>query len=316
MDDPKPKILIAGATGFIGKALTQRLSPHYQIIALSRNAENAQRLLGPKVKAVHWNAKSPQSWAHHANDAFAIINLAGQNIAASRWTKAAKNTILQSRLDAARAVADVLKLVDRKPKVVIQASAIGYYGPRGYEKLYEDAPPGDGFLPEVCRQVEQTTSQITELGVRLIILRTGVVLGPDRGALPRFAAPFRFYLGGYAGSPNQWLSWISQTDQSAAIQFLLEHQALSGPFNLTSPNPVTIKDFSKTLGKALQKPAWTRMPSLAVRLIFGQMGTEVVLCSQRVLPKRLLEAGFEFEHIDVGTVLRDIYNRKDYHEPR
>jgi uncharacterized protein (TIGR01777 family) len=221
-----------------------------------------------------------------------------------------KDKILGSRLDSIRAVADAVEKAERKPEVVIQASAIGYYGSRGDGELDEDSRCGEGFLAEVCREVERAAGQIKEMGVRLVLIRTGVVLGLGGGALPRFAAPFRFYLGGYVGSAGQWLSWIGLGDEVAAIRFLMEHEGLDGVFNLTSPLPVTVKEFAKTLGRVLNKPAWTSVPGFVVKLGLGQMGTEVLLGSQRVLARRLVEAGFEFENSELCDALSCIYKRR------
>jgi len=311
MADNRRKVLITGATGFIGSALAQQLCSQYEVVGLSRNVEKASKLLGGEVRVVEWDGRTRQGWANEADGAFAIVNLAGQNIASGRWTKTAKERILQSRLDAIGAVVDAVENVERRPEVVIQASAIGYYGSRGEEELDEDSTGGEGFLAEVCRKIEKAVRKIAELGVRLVVIRTGVVLGLGGGALPRFAAPFRFYLGGYVGSAEQRLSWIGLSDEVGAIRFLMEHEALSGAFNLTSPRPVNVKEFAKTLGHVLNKPAWTSVPGFVIRLGMGQMGTEVLLGSQHVLPKRLIEAGFEFEHSDLGDALRCIYKRKE-----
>lgn len=310
MAEAKKKVLITGATGFIGSALAEDLCSDYEVVGLSRNAEKASRQLGSGVRAVQWDGRTAEGWADEADGAYAIVNLAGQSIASGRWTRAVKEKVLNSRLDATRAVADAIEKAERRPEVVIQTSAIGFYGSRGEEELDEDSASGEGFAPEICRKFEQAAGRIGELGVRTVAIRTGVVLGPGGGALPRFAAPFRFYVGGHIGSAGQWLSWIGLSDEVAAIRFLMERGQLSGAFNLTSPEPVTMKDFAKTLGKVLNKPAWTSVPGLVVRLVLGQMGTEILLASQRVLPKRLLEAGFEFRHSNLSDALRCIYKRR------
>ncbi len=305
------RVVITGATGFIGSALVRELCAQYELVALSRDVQKASKLFGSDVRVVQWDGGTAEGWADEAEGAYAIINLAGQNIASGRWTKAVKDRILQSRLDAIRAVADAVEKAEHKPEVVIQASAIGFYGSRGDEELNEESGAGGGFLAEVCRELERAAERIEKLGVRPVVIRTGVVLGLEGGALPRFAAPFRFYLGGYVGSAGQWLSWIGLNDEVAAIRFLMENDQLSGIFNLTSPGPVTVKEFAKTLGKVLNKPAWTSVPAFVIRLGMGQMGTEVLLGSQRVLPKRLAEAGFEFAHSNLSDALRCVYKRRE-----
>ena len=299
------RVVVTGATGFIAKALCEHLHNDYEIIALSRNAARAQQSLGQLASVVQWDGRTPAGWVARADGALAIINLAGENIASGRWTKSKKHRILQSRLDAANAIAEAVRQLSNKPKVIIQASATGYYGSRQDEQLDETSPPGQGFLAGVCRSAESLANEIESLGTRFVAIRTGVVLGPRGGALDKFKKPFPFYLGGYLGTGKQWLSWISLDDEVAAIKFLMENEHLHGVFNLTAPQPVTMKQFSKILGKALRRPAWLPVPGLFVRLALGEMA-KMLLSGQRVLPKRLLESGFEFEHENLESALNAI----------
>jgi uncharacterized protein (TIGR01777 family) len=291
------RVVIAGATGFIGKALSQRLHENYEVIALSRDANRAARILGDLATIVEWDGRTAGSWVRWADGALAIINLAGENVAAWRWDESKKSTIQQSRLSSIRAIIKAIKLSPNKPRVVIQASAIGYYGPRGDEQLDEMSPAGKGFLADVCRRSEDLAGQIRALGVRCVIIRTGVVLGTEAGALPRLMRPYKVYLGGHLGSAKQWFSWISLDDEVAAIKFLMDKENLEGVFNLTSPQPVTMKEFCKVLGKVLRRPAWVTVPGFMVRLAFGEMAKEMLLTGQRVIPRRLLEAGFGFKSV-------------------
>jgi len=300
------RVVITGATGFIGRALCRELHKDYQIVALSRNAERARKSIGDLAKIVRWDAKTPAGWAGEADGALAIINLAGENVASGRWSKMRKSRILQSRIDASKAVIETIKQLKNKPRVVIQASAIGYYGPREDQQLDETSMPGKGFLASVCRDVENSTEEIEGLGVRRVVIRTGIVLGRDGGALAKLITPFRFYLGGHLGSGRQWFSWIHLEDQVAAIKFLMENENLQGVFNLTAPQPVTMKEFCKILGKVLHRPAWLNVPGFAARLALGEMADEMLLAGQRVLPNRLLDTGFDFKYANAEQALNDI----------
>ncbi len=300
------RVVITGATGFIGSQLCSQLQKDYELIALSRDPRRAAKLLPARLTVLEWDARTTAAWGRHVDGAFAVINLAGENIASGRWTKSKKQTILHSRINASRAVLEAVYQADKKPKVVIQASAIGYYGSRSDEQLDEDSTNGNGFLADVCRKCEGFTEKIQAAGVRAVVIRTGMALGPQGGALPKFIKPFRFYLGGCIGTGNQWVSWIHLHDEVAAIRFLMENDSLHGAFNLAAPQPVTMKQFVGCLAKVLKKPAWLPIPSFLARLAFGQMAGEILLASQRVIPKRLLQAGFEFKYGDLKNALTDI----------
>ena len=300
------RVVITGATGFIGRALCKALHKDYEVIALSRDAGRAAKSVGDMAKVIEWDGRTTGSWFTQANGAFAIINLAGENVASGRWNESKKAGILHSRLDSAKAVIEVIKQVDKKPAVVIQASAIGWYGPRSDEPLDEDSTPGKGFLANVCRDVENSAEEIEELGARCAVIRTGVVLGRDGGAFAKLVKPFRFFLGGHLGSGRQWFSWIHLEDQIAAIKFLMENEHLKGAFNLTAPQPVTMKEFCKILGKVLHRPARLNVPAFAARLALGEMADEMLLTGQKVLPKRLLNTDFDFKYTNVEHALNDI----------
>ena len=302
----KTRVVITGATGFIGRALCDRLHSDYEIIALSRSATRAQQSLGQLARGVQWDGKTTAGWAAQADGALAIINLAGENIGSGRWTESKKRRILCSRVDASKVIVEAVKQVDSKPKVIIQASAVGYYGSRRDERLDETSPPGQRFPVNVCQEVESFEDEIEHLGVRFVAIRTGLVLGPNGGVLDRLAKPFRFYLGGHLGTGKQWFSWISLDDEVAAIKFLMENDHLHGVFNLTAPEPVTAKELSKVLGKVLKKPAWLAVPGFVLRLALGEMADRLILSGQRVLPKRLLEAGFKFKYDNVESALSAI----------
>jgi len=291
------RVVITGATGFIGRALCRELHKDYEVTALTRDTRRAVKSVGDWAKVVEWDGRTTGSWIRQADGAFAIINLAGENVASGRWNTLKKAGILHSRLDSSRAVLEAIKQVDKKPTVVI---------PCGDKGLDESSPAGKGFLADVCRKSEIIASQIEEAGVRCVVIRTGVVLGNDGGALPEIMRPFRFFLGGHPGSGRQWFSWISLEDEVATIKFLMENENLKGVFNLTSPQPLTMKKFCRKLGWIIRRPSWLFFPGFIMRLALGEMANEVLLSGQRVLPKRLLDAGFEFKYTDVKKALKAI----------
>jgi len=296
------RIVIAGATGFIGQALCRKLHSDYELIALSRSKVGLENF----ANVVRWDAKTIGEWAKMIEGAFAVINLSGENIGAGRWTSKKKKEILHSRLDSSQALLEAVKQAKEKPKVAVIASAVGFYGSRDDEQLDEDSAVGSGFLADVCRQVESIASQIEQMGVRCVVIRSGVVLGSSGGVLVKLMQPFKFFMGGHIGSGRQWFSWISLEDEIDAIRFLIEKENLSGAFNLTAPEPVKMRDFCKTLGRILKRPSWFNIPGFILKLIFGEMAVELLLASQKVLPKRLLQAGFKFKYPDLEGALKNI----------
>jgi uncharacterized protein (TIGR01777 family) len=301
------RVIITGATGFIGSALAKDLAHGgYEIVALSRNPGIKPE--SNQITYIIWDAKNPDNWTDYVEGAYAIINLAGENISAGRWTKKRRRTILQSRLNAGKAVVEALKRATRKPRLLVQASAIGYYGSRGDEILDESSSSGSGYLPEVAQKWELSTKEVESLGVRHVIMRTGIVLGKDGGALPRLIQPFRFFVGGPLGSGKQWFSWIHLEDEIKAIRFLMENENSSGVFNLTAPAPQMMKDFCKILGRVMRRPSWVRVPGFMLRLVLGEMAQALLLTGQRVEPKRLLEAGYQFLYPEAQAALKQILN--------
>lgn len=301
------RVIITGATGFIGRALAEELDQgEYEIVALSRNLTN--RSTPSNISYIEWDAKNPNGWTNNVDGAYAIVNLTGENISAGRWTWKRKEEILQSRLNAGKAIVEAVKRVNRKPKVIVQASAIGYYGSRKDEALDESSSPGSGYLPEVAQKWELSTKEVESLGVRHVIIRSGIVLGKDGGALPRLVQPFRFFVGGPLGNGKQWFSWIHLEDEIKAIRFLMENENLNGAFNLTTPVPLVMKDFCKILGQVMHRPCWFKVPGFMLRLAVGEMAEALLLTGQRVLPKRLLEAGYRFLYPEAEPALQQILN--------
>jgi uncharacterized protein (TIGR01777 family) len=301
------RVIITGATGFIGRALAEELAQgDYEIVALSRNPQIKSEL--NKISYIEWDAKNPNGWTDYVDGAYAVVNLTGENISAGRWTRKRKEEILQSRLNAGKAIVEAVKRVKRKPKVIVQASAIGFYGSREDEVLEESSYPGSGYLPEVAQKWELSTQEVEALGVRHVIIRTGIVLGKGGGAFPRLIQPFRFFVGGPLGSGKQWFSWIHLEDEIKAIRFLMENENLNGAFNLTAPAPLVMKDFCKILGQVMHRPCWLKVPGFMLRLIMGEMAEALLLTGQRVLPKRLLEAGYQFLYPEAEPALQQILN--------
>ena len=300
-------VIISGATGFIGTILVKKLvARNYHVVVLSRNPGKAAAFNSSQVKVVAWDGRSANGWGHYVDGAYGIINLAGENIAAGRWTPARKTAILQSRLAAGRAIVEAVTLSARKPRVVIQASGIGYYGNRGDTVLDETSSSGTGFLADVAIQWEKSTEPVEALGVRRAIIRTGIVLGRGGGFLSRVLLPFKLFMGGCMGSGRQWFSWVHMEDEVSAICFLLEQDAAQGAFNLSSPQPLSAKDFFVEVGTALGRPSWLPVPGFALRMLLGEMAEELILSGQRALPTRLLEAGYAFHYPSARGALENL----------
>jgi uncharacterized protein (TIGR01777 family) len=295
------RVIITGGTGLIGRALTSALvTEGHEVIVLSRAPERAVALPAG-VRIERWDGRTADGWGGLAD---AIVNLAGESIGA-RWTEAKKRRILESRLDAGRAVVQAVEAAAQKPKVVIQASGVGYYGFQGGTKLDEEQAPGDDFLARVGVQWEASTAPVEDMGVRRAVIRTGVVLSPSGGTLARMVMPFRMFVGGPLGTGRQWFSWIHIEDEVAAIRFLLEKETASGVFNLVAPIGVNNMQFSMALGRVLKRPASIRTPAFPLRLLFGEMAT-LLLEGQRAVPLHLGQLGFKFRFPEVEGALRDL----------
>jgi hypothetical protein len=234
-----------------------------------------------------------------------VVNLAGESLAAGRWTPERRRSIQESRVHAGQAVVEAVQAAGQKPLLVVQASAVGYYGPHGGEEITESTPPGADFLAQVCTAWEATTAPVEAAGVRRVILRTGIVFSRNGGALPRLTLPFRFFAGGRLGSGRQWYPWIHLADEVAAIRFLIDTAAATGAFNLTAPQPYTNDELSKLIAKVLGRPAVLPAPAFALRLLLGDMAT-VVLDGQRALPTRLLALGYRFRYTTAEGALRQL----------
>jgi uncharacterized protein (TIGR01777 family) len=291
-------VLMSGASGLIGSALAPRLeSRGYELYRLVRRPPDDSR-----EREYHPDRPIAPSVLSGID---VVIHLAGEGIA-GRWTPAKKIRIRDSRVVSTHNLATALILAERRPKVFLSASAIGFYGDRGNEILTETASPGDGFLAEVCQQWEEATYPIRQAGVRTVNLRIGVVLAPNGGALKAMLLPFRLGLGGKVGGGRQWWSWIHIWDLVAAVVHVLECQNLSGPVNITAPQPAMNREFTRTLAKIVKRPALLPIPRFLAQAVLGEFAREGLLASARVMPKKLLETGFEFRFPELAGAVKDI----------
>jgi len=294
------RIAITGATGFLGTALRRHLrAAGHGVVPITRSAVAA----GPE--AVLWNPERGELDPAVLEGIDAVIHLAGENIA-QRWSNAVKREIRESRVRSTKLIARVLAAMQRPPRVWLSGSAVGIYGNRGTELLDESSAPGKGFLADVVQAWEGATEAAHRGDVRVVHMRSGLVLDASGGALPKMLPPFRIGLGGKIGSGAQMMSWIERSDWVRAVEKLLHAPLVNGPVNLVAPTPVSNADFSATLGRVLGKPAALTVPEFAIRLALGEMGEEVLLAGQRVVPTRLLGAGYSFAYETIDAALRAI----------
>jgi uncharacterized protein (TIGR01777 family) len=301
------KLVVAGGTGFIGSALTKSLAQQgHTLVLLTRSAAGARV---PGAAAIFWQPGAPGTWENVLREALSgadgVINLAGEPIAGKRWSAAQKQKLRASRVNPTRALVDAVGKVQNKPKFLLNASAVGYYGPRGDETVTEADGPGGDFLAGLCREWEVEAMKAEAHGLRVVRLRTGVVLGQGGGALAKMIPPFKFFIGGPLGSGAQWLPWIHLEDEIGLIRFLCEHPAARGAVNATAPNPVTMREFAKALGGALHRPAWAPVPAFALRLLLGEMA-EMLLTGQRALPAEAEKLGYRFRYPELREALKNI----------
>lgn len=292
------KIVVAGASGLIGRSL---------VPALQASGHEVRRLVrGAATMAdeILWNPAAGAFDASRLGDVDAIVNLAGENVGAGRWTAARRERIMRSRVDTTRTLVRAMATIERRPTVLLNASAIGIYGSAGDEVLTESRRVGQGFLADVCRAWEAEAELAAPFGARVVRLRFGVVLASDGGALAKMLPVFRCGLGGPVGDGRQWMSWVSLADAVRAVGYLLNDSHAAGAFNVTAPNPVTNAEFARVLGKVLRRPAVLSIPRWSLRTVVGDMADETLLASQRAVPARLSERGFRFEHETLPPALR------------
>lgn len=299
-------IVIAGGTGFIGRALCASLyQAGHHVTLLTRRTEETHRLYGSTVTPIEWNGREAGAWESCLNGADAVVNLAGASIADGRWTEARKRLLTDSRIGLTRLLVDAIARCSSKPHALINASGIGYYGPTDDRTLTEDAPRGQGFLADLCLAWEREALRAEALTVRVVLLRTGMVLEQDGGALPKMLLPFRLFLGGPIQPGTQWVSWIHRRDHIDLIQWLLTTPSISGPVNAVAPEAVTMTQFCAALGQASHRPSWLPMPRFALNIALGELAT-LMTTGQRVVPEKALSKGFSFYYPNLESALRDI----------
>lgn len=300
------KIIITGATGLIGRKLSQKLTEAgHQIIVFSRNASSAKNILKKDYTYIDWDYRKSDKWIESISTADVIVHLAGINLFAKRWNKKFKEEILASRKETTKALVDAVKLSQAKPEVFVSASAVGYYGDCGDKLLDENSPAGNDFLAEVCKVWEAEAAEVEQAGVRRVSVRTGIVLSKEDGALKRMLLPFKLFVGGPLGNGKQWFPWIHIDDIVGIYFHAIENQNLNGAVNAASPNICTMKEFAKTLGKVLHRPSLFPVPELALKIAIGEAG-KVVLMSQRVKVNKLLESGYKFKFENLEEALRNL----------
>ena len=288
------KLVITGATGLIGSALVDRLwNQFHSLVLLSRRPPTEIGVA--KKEWFAWTPGASGEWEKTIDGADGVINLAGEPIAGKRWSDAQKQKLRLSRIDSTRSLVSAIAKAQNKPKFLLNASAVGYYGPHGDETITESTPPGSDFLARLCADWEAEAKKAEAHGIRVAIVRTGIVLARGQGALKKMVPPFKMYLGGPLGFGNQWMPWIHIEDEIGLLLFLMENENARGAFNATAPNPVTMEEFARALGQALNRPSWVSVPPSVLALMVGEMA-DVLLAGQRAVPEAALKLGYVFKN--------------------
>ncbi|ARV61966.1 TIGR01777 family protein [Nostocales cyanobacterium HT-58-2] len=303
------KVAIAGATGFVGSRLVERLHEEgMRLVVLTRNTAYAQKVFPPtafpNVEIVAYTPTASGAWQSSISGCDGVVNLAGEPIGEGRWTPERKQEILNSRKLVTQNIVEAIVNAHPKPSVLVNASAIGYYGTSETATFDETNPPGHDFLAQVCQTWEAEARKVTDAGVRLVILRLGIVLGQG-GALGKMITPFKLFAGGPIGSGRQWFSWIDLNDVVNLILQALKKPEMQGVYNATAPHPVRMAELSQTMGKVMNRPSWLPVPAFAIEALLGD-GAMVVLEGQQVLPKRTLDSGFKYTYPDLEPALARI----------
>ena len=299
------KVAITGATGFIGKRLIEEFGRQgIEFIVITRNPSRAQQVFPQAAGFVEWNPPEGSLSPSDLAGLDGVVNLAGASVA-QRWTARAKDAIRNSRMDSTRLVVDAITGLDTPPPVLVSTSAIGFYGPRDSTRLSEDSPTGSDYLAEVCRQWEAESQKAAASGIRVVNPRIGIVLGRGGGAMANMLTPFKLGVGGPIGDGSQWMSWVHIDDVAGLLAYSLTNDSLSGPVNVTAPEPATNRNFAKTLGRVLHRPAILPTPVFALRLGFGEFA-DILATGQRVLPEKALAAGYRFRFPELQEALSEV----------
>jgi len=302
------RILMTGASGLIGSAAAGALrGAGHTVDRLAR--PNYRQESRSALRPIRWDSVSGDLDREGANGADAVVHLAGASIAAGRWTAERKKILRQSRVDATRNLVTGLLQLDQRPQVLVAASAVGYYGDRGDEVLTEESAPGEGFLAQLAQDWEKEAARAADFGIRTVMLRFGVILAPHGGALERMLLPFQLGLGGRLGSGRQWMSWLTLPDAVGLIRHALGNDSLQGPVNAVAHSPVTNAEFTKMLGRVLRRPTIFPVPAFALRVALGEMADALLLSSQRVIPQKLRQLGYRFQHATLEEGLRLVLAR-------
>ncbi len=303
------KVIIAGGTGLIGRALVDRLvKEKTKVIVLTRNPRLVENFHEGLVQPVWWEGTVSGSISELIEEGDSVVNLAGESLAGGRWTPERKELLLHSRTGPTTAIIRTILRSGKRPRVVVNASAVGYYGNVPNEDVMESYPRGTDFLASLVGEWEACAMEAASLGVRVVLMRNGVVLAKDGGALPRLMLPFRFFLGGWLGSGKQWFPWVHKADMVEIILKVLRDESVSGPVNAVAPESVTMKQFCAALGKSMKRPCWAPVPGFMLRAALGEMAN-MLLTGQKVIPRILRESGYTFQYPTLDAALSELMSR-------
>jgi hypothetical protein len=303
------RVVVTGATGLIGREVCAALiAIGYEVVAFSRDPVSARAKVPGAAEYVAWTPSETGPWAAAIDGAHGVISLAGASIAGKRWTPEYKREILDTRVIGTRGLVGAMAKAKERPKVFVSASGVDIYGPRDDEPVDESTSPGESFLADVVKAWEAEALKAEELGVRTALIRSGVVLAKDEGALPRMVLPFKFFVGGPILPGTQWVSWIHLRDEVGIILLALEHESARGPINAVAPGAQMYRDFARTIGNAMGRPSWAPVPGFAVRIVAGE-AAELITTGRRVVPKKAQELGYRFEFPSSVSALRDVLGR-------
>jgi uncharacterized protein (TIGR01777 family) len=304
------RIIIAGGSGFIGKAISLHLTnAGHDVVVLTRDPQRTKSQFENKIHCLRWRDFDPSAWQSTLESADTIINLIGENIGQWPWTNQLKKRILHSRLKAGQTISQAIRNAKHKPKILIQASATGFYGNNSVDKLIENTSVGSGFLANVCQRWEESTKSVELLGVKQIILRIGLVLGRNGGMLKKMIPLFKFFIGGSIGTGKQMLPWIHIDDVVEAIEFLIKINIEGRIFNLCTPNPINMDSFTQILAQVMNRPAIYKIPEVVIKTIFGEMARETILADQNAIPRALLDSGYKFKYSQLQDAISDLIDQ-------